>query len=175
VKNPFPGYDYLFRELQGKELELFYDFVFNPTAVDDDDGGVSEENEMIPRDTPSQGGNGTQRGGRRRGTGLRYLNTDMLSTAHQLASIADARVQPDNFRPGEFAVVVKLKFRGEFILWSLRPKNPNLETIAEALGDDETTWKGRDIELYVEEDDFDGRKQIRAEVAPAPTAGKKGK
>jgi hypothetical protein len=131
-----------------------------------------EEDNMIPRNQPATNNQGnSQRGGaRRKGSGLRYLTSDMLSDAHQLASIIDARVQPDSFRPGTEAVVVKLKFRGEFILWTLRQGNPNLEAVGDAFGDDETSWKDRELELYVETDDFDGKKWIRCEPITKKTA-----
>jgi len=100
----------------------------------------------------------------------------MLSTAHQLATIADARVQDDNFKPnGPQVVVVKLKFKGEFILWTLRSNNPCLEAIGDAFGDDETAWKGLDIELYIEEDSFDGKKWIRVEPVAKTATTKRGK
>lgn len=152
-----------------------------PDGVNDhDDGNVInnagipydqwEENNMIPRgNAPQQGGN--QRKGKR--TGLRYLSADMLSTTHQAATIVDARIQPDNFRPGQDAVVVKLKFKGEFLLWTLRQGNPNLEGFGDAMGDDEQNWKNHDIELYIEEDQFDGKKWIRSEVAPTTAASTK--
>jgi hypothetical protein len=132
---------------------------------------IEQGDNMIPR------GNGTQsqpqRTGRKR-SGLRYLTADMLSATHQIATVVDARVQPDNFRPGQDSVVVKLKFKGEFILWTLRSGNPSLEVLGDAMGDDESSWKGHDIELYIEEDSFDGKKWIRSEVAPsAPTTKSK--
>lgn len=127
---------------------------------------------MIPRGNPSTGGSGG--GGRkRRGSGLRYLAAEMLTTTHQAASIVDARTQPDQFRPGTECVVVKLKFKGEYILWTLRSGNPSLETLGDALGDDETTWKGAELELYIEEDGFDGKKWIRSEVVEQPKGKKK--
>jgi hypothetical protein len=137
------------------------------TGTNDGSGEVGEENNtMIPRGQPQQD-QGNQHG-KRKGSGLRYLSADMLSATHQAATINDARVENDTFRQGA-VVTVKLKFKGEFILWTLRPGNPNLETLGDALGDDETTWHGHDIELYVEEDNFNGKKWIRSEVVPNPT------
>jgi hypothetical protein len=141
-------------------------------AKDDGPGGTTEEdNTVIPRGQPQQDQGGNNRG-KRKGSGLRYLSADMLSATHQAATINDARVENDTFRQGT-VVTVKLKFKGEFILWTLRPGNPNLETLGDALGDDETTWHGHDIELYVEEDNFNGKKWIRSEVvvsSPHPTS-----
>lgn len=131
-----------------------------------------EKNNMIPR-----GNNNNEQSnqrGKRKGSGLRYLSADMLSTTHQAAGIIDARVESDSFRQGQTVVTVKIKFKGEFLLWSLRPGNPSLDTLGDALGDDETTWKGHDIELYIEEDSFNGKKWIRSEVLPATTT-KRGK
>lgn len=132
-----------------------------------------ENEEMIPRGTGriSDDGNTTRR--KKKGSGLRYLSAEMLSTTHQLATIADARVQDDTFRKGQECVVVKLKFKGEFILWTLREGNPNLEALGDAMGDDEQQWKGRDIELYLEVDNFDGKSWIRSEVVAS--ASKRGK
>lgn len=133
---------------------------------------------MIPRGNSNSGNNDGR--GKRKGTGLRYLSAEMLSTAHQLATIVAARMEPDTFRRGQDSLVCKLKFRGEFILWTLREGNPSLETIADALGDDETKWSNAEIELYLEEDDFNGKKWIRAEVVQtvdraSEKPGKRGK
>jgi hypothetical protein len=143
------------------------------TGVYDDGGGDNKENNnMIPR--TQQSNTGGKGGGRRKGAGLRYLSAEMLSTSHQLASIIDARVQEDKFRAGNTCVVVKLKFKGEHILWTLRPGNPCLDTLGDAYGDEESTWKSRELELFIEEDSFDGKQWIRCEaVAAAP--GKKSK
>jgi hypothetical protein len=134
-----------------------------PTAANDRDGDqqLGEQDDMIPRGTPSN--DQPNQRGKRKGSGLRYLSADMLSNTHQAATINDARVENDTFRQGT-VVTVKLKFKGEFILWTLRPGNPNLDTLGDALGDDETTWKGKDIELFIEEDSFNGKKWIRSEV-----------
>jgi hypothetical protein len=134
-----------------------------PTAANDRDGDqqLGEQDDMIPRGTPSN--DQPNQRGKRKGSGLRYLSADMLSNTHQAATINDARVENDSFRQGT-VVTVKLKFKGEFILWTLRPGNPNLDTLGDALGDDETTWKGKDIELFIEEDSFNGKKWIRSEV-----------
>jgi hypothetical protein len=133
------------------------DVAVNPT--------LGEQDDMIPRGSGNSGGGNTGRRSGKKGSGLRYLSADMLTTTHQLANIADARVQDDNFgkdRPQ--VVVVKLRFKGEFILWTLRSNNPSLEVLGDAFGDDETKWNGRDIELYIEEDTFDGKKWIRCDA-----------
>jgi hypothetical protein len=132
-----------------------------------------ENNNMtIPRSSSNEGGSSGQR--RKKGAGLRYLTADMLSTSHQLATIADARMQDDNFKPNApQVVVVKLKFKGEFILWTLRQSNPNLDQLIDVFGDEEAAWKGREIELYIEEDDFDGKKWIRSEPVAVSSSKKK--
>lgn len=127
---------------------------------------------MIPREQESTNSN-TQRRGGRKSKGLRYLNTDMLTSTHQLANIVAARVIDDTFNQGKKAVETKLKFKGEFILWTLRLNNPNTDVICDALGDDETAWGGRDVELYTETDDFNGRTQIRVDVVPLPATSKR--
>jgi hypothetical protein len=139
-----------------------------PTAATDRDGGDVEDNDMIPRGNNNNDQQSGQRG-KRKGSGLRYLSADMLSSTHQTASIVDARVEQDTFRQGQTVVTVKIKFKGEFLLWSLRPGNPNLDTLGDAMGDDEKTWKGHDVELYIEEDTFNGKKWMRSEVVPTTT------
>jgi hypothetical protein len=134
-----------------------------------------ENNNMIPRGSSNENTNNQQQRGRRKGSGLRYLSAEMLSATHQTATITDARVQPDNFRAGQSAVVVKLKFKGEFILWTLRQGNPNLDAMGDAMGDDESTWKGHEVELYLEEDQFDGKKWIRSEVVQVTASSKRGR
>jgi hypothetical protein len=103
----------------------------------------------------------------------------MLSTTHQLATIITARMEPDTFRRGQDSLVCKVKLKGEFLLWTLREGNPSLEAIADVVGDDEAKWKNVEIELFIEEDDFNGKKWIRVEVVPSPvaplTTGKRGK
>jgi hypothetical protein len=133
---------------------------------------TGEQDNMIPRGERAQGDDNSRRG-KKKGSGLGYLTIDKLSSAHQLASIVDARVQPDNFGANKpDVVVVKLKFKGEFILWTLRSNNPCLETLGDAYGDDEKKWAGRDIELYYEEDSFDGKKWIRVEAVVTKPKGK---
>jgi hypothetical protein len=137
---------------------------------------IGEDDNMIPRRNENASPQGNQQSTRRgRRSGLRYLNADMLSSAHQIATIVDAKVQPDKFRSGEECVVVKLKFKGEYVLWTLRPSTRSdvvtpLEIIGDCLGDNEQEWKGNDIELYLEEDSFDGRKWIRVDVVPQEKA-----
>src|SRR5580704_15838654 len=64
-----------------------------------------EDNNMIPR---SNGNSGTVKG--KKPAGLKYLSTGMLSSAHQTATIVDARIEPDNFGADKpDVVVVKLK------------------------------------------------------------------
>lgn len=140
---------------------------------------IGEQDDMIPRGNQTFGDDGNSRGrgrGKKR-TGLRYLSADMLSTTHQVAEIIGARTQDDNFgkdRPQ--VVVVKLRLKGEFILWTLRVNNPALEELGNKFGDDETAWKDRQIELYLEEDNFDGKQWIRCEAVNTPTTtSKRGK
>lgn len=124
---------------------------------------IGEQNNMIPR-SKQFGDDGNTSGRRKKGSGLRYLSADMLTTTHQLATIVAARTQPDNFKPnGPDVVVVKLKLKGEFLLWTLRSSNPSLEILGDAFGDDETAWNNKDVELFIEEDGFDGKKWIRVE------------
>ncbi len=132
--------------------------ILYPEEVENEQG---EQDSMIPRgnSSPSNGK------GKKKASGFRYLSADMLTSTHQLATIQDARMQPDNFNPNSPDVlVVKLKFKGEFILWTLRANNPSLEELGDAFGDDETKWNGKEIELFIEEDNFTGKKWIRSEA-----------
>lgn len=128
----------------------------------------TEGNDMIPRKQASQisddGNNFGGRRGAKKINGYRFLSIDMLNSTQQLAEIIDAKVLPDSFRKGEDAVVCKLKLNGEFLLWTIRNNNPNLEILGDAFGDDERKWVGKRIMLATESDDFSGRAQIR--VAP---------
>jgi hypothetical protein len=151
-----------------------FNFGWNVTGASDRVGAETQGENMIPRSSGNS--NQSRNGGTRKGSGFRFLNADMLSSAHQLATIVDARTQPDSFRPNQQCVVVKLRFKNEYILWTLRTGNPSLETIGDAIGEDETTWKNREIELFIEEDSFDGKKWIRCEVVSAVSSSlKKGK
>jgi hypothetical protein len=132
-----------------------------------------EQNDMIPRGNNS---NQSTKGGKKKASGFRFISADMLSSTHQLATIQDARIQPDNFNPNAPEVlVVKLKFKGEFILWTLRANNPNLEELGDSFGDDESKWSGKEIELFVEEDNFSGKKWIRAEAVTEGSKSKRAK
>lgn len=136
--------------------------VIRPDDVKDE----GEKNNMIPRGNSSS--NQSNQKGKRKSSGFRFLSVDMLSSTHSLATIEEAKMQPDNFNPDNPDVlVVKLKFKGEFILWTLRANNPNLETLGDAFGDDETKWSGNEVELYIEEDNFTGKKWIRSEAVTA--------
>jgi hypothetical protein len=122
--------------------------------------------------SPNNSGNNRQQ---RQQTGFRYLNASMLSFVHQLATIDDARIEEDKYRKGEEVLNLKIKFKGEFILWPLRNGNPCLGVILAELGDDETRFKGAELELFIEEDAFDGKRQIRVEVKQVAPASKKSK
>lgn len=131
-------------------------------------GQPSEEwNKMIPRGNSEQssgGGNRSFGNGKRKQNGYTYLSTADLSTEKQTAKILDAKTMPDDFKPGQSKVVIKLKFKGEIKLWSLRQGNPNLETLGDALGDDETQWTNASVELFNEQDSFSGKMFMHSEV-----------
>lgn len=153
------------------------------TGIKNDDSGIYtdmgvssfewENDKMIPRDSGNSASGGRSSSKKKGGSGLRYLSTDMLNTDKQTALIVDARTQDDNFKPGKQLVVVKIKFKGEMLLWTLRPGNPNMDVLADAMGDDETAWKDRSIELFNEVDSFDHKVWMRCEVLPTVSASKR--
>ena len=129
-----------------------------------------ENDEMIQRGNESKG----QRRGGRTNQGVPFLTVDKLSSDHSPATILAARLQDDNFKPnGPQVVVVKILLRSNTFLWTLRSNNPNLDALVDAFGPDESTWENRKISMYIEEDNFDGKKWIRCEAVTESAGGKK--
>lgn len=122
-------------------------------------GDLPTEEELTMIKRGPKGSNNTKKR-----TGFDYLAVTMLSATHQLATIVDARVEKDNFRKDEEVVVTKLKMKGQYILWTLRDNNPCLDVLMDSFGADESKWKEKEIELYLEEDNFNGKQWIRCEA-----------
>jgi len=128
---------------------------------------------MIQRGGSQQSQNGRNQGRKRTNAGVPFLTVEKLTFDKQAAKILAAQVRPDNFRQGQTSVVVKILLRSNTFLWTLREGNPNLDILCDAMGEDESQWNGREIFLFVEEDDFDGKKWIRSEVASTVGRSKK--
>jgi hypothetical protein len=121
------------------------------------DGG---NDSMIPRGNNQQTNSGRGQGKR---NGLPFLSTKDATTMHQPAKIVAARLEDDTYRPGNQVVALKLNYRGQLWLYNLRTNNPTLDTLCNGFGDDESTWSGRNIEIFNEEDSFNGKLWLRLE------------
>jgi hypothetical protein len=114
-------------------------------------------------------------GGGRTGSrvGLPYLNmqnqAQYLSADVKAAKIIDVRVDTTARNP----VTVKLAIEGKQVLWGLNTKNPNLDALTKAWGDQENDWVGKTLGMYLHEDEFTGQIWPAADPAYKP-AGKKG-
>ncbi len=141
------------------------------------------EDDMIQRPASSQSNNngGAQSGGTtRRRNGLPFLNVRDVSFHPEPGTIVVARVDDDNFKPGNQIVNCKIKFRGQHFLYGLRFNNPNLGILCDAFGQDERDWTDAEIEISKEADEVTGREYIRLapssatkkdkEEGPEPTA-----
>jgi hypothetical protein len=140
---------------------------------------TQENDEMINRNqqTSSQPQQQQQRRGGRTGggssDGIKYLSKADVSIDKRPAKILSTRVQPDNFKPEEDVVSVKILYNGNVKLWTLRMTNPNLDTFIDAWSNDESTWLEKEFNLFLITDEHDGKTQIRAEIiTPAPAAKK---
>jgi hypothetical protein len=127
------------------------------------------EDNMIHRNTSTVANGGSR--GRRANAGIPFLTADKLTPEMTPVKILGARVQPDNFKPDQNVVVVKLALKGNTYLWTLRNQNPNLDILCDTFGEDELKWIGEEIQMYVEVDDFDNKSWIR--VSASKPAAKK--
>ena len=57
----------------------------------------------------------------------------------------------------------QLAVGGNLFLFPLRTNNPNLETLTASFGSDENDWVDKKVTWSVDEDEFDGRHNIRVE------------
>lgn len=144
---------------------------------------TGENDDMINRDNRNndrQGGRAGGRGGRR--NGLAYLSTKEATHTAQPGKIIAARVEDDTFRPGNQVVAMRIRFKGQDWLYNLRTNNPTLDGLCNAFGDDESTWAGKDVSIFNEEDDFNGKVWLRIDPSegapmgePEPVTASKGK
>lgn len=103
-----------------------------------------------------------------------YLKVENVNFDHRLATVLSTRMEDDNFKPnGPQVLSVKIAFAGNTYLWTLRSNNPNLDILADAFGDDETKWVGKEFNLFLETDQHTNNNMIRAEVVSTKTASSK--
>lgn len=123
---------------------------------------------MIHRTRSNDAGTtgGNRGGSRRRGQGLPFLTVEQLTTTKKPGVLLQARVEADNFRNGQDMVACKIMFNNTLYLLNLRDGNPNLDTLCDALGEDESTWNKVDVLFYKEIDDFNAKEWMRIEVVP---------
>jgi len=132
-----------------------------------------DDDNMIPRGNNSGTGNNgndnrqrfSRSNGARKNTGFPMLSTDKATTDQQPGRIVGARVEDDKYRNGQQLVALKVQFKSQMYLYNLRTNNPVLDTLAEAWGDDEQGWIGKDVVIFNEEDDFNGKLWLRLEPA----------
>jgi hypothetical protein len=129
-----------------------------------------KENTMIPKYTGGQ--QGTPVAGRGQQTavrsGLPYLNQKNMVDYLELdikypVKIIEAKVNPANGNASP--LVLKLAIKGKTVLWGIRTNNPSLEVLEQMFGSDENDWAGKSMQMWLHEDDFDGR--IWPTVGPA--------
>lgn len=114
-----------------------------------------------PQQSQSQASSRTSsRGGRKR-EGYPFLTKDKLSMSPKLFKVIECREQPDNFKPDELLVMVKIALEGVTTLWPLRYTNPCLEVLQQAWGLDEKEWAGQTGSVFLSEPDFEGKQQTR--------------
>jgi hypothetical protein len=127
---------------------------------------TEDNNSMIPRGNNQASGN--QRGKGQR-NGLPFLSTKDATQMRQPARIVAARVEDDTFRPGSQVVALKLNYKGQLWLYNLRTNNPALDALVNGFGEDELTWAEKDIVIFNEEDNFNGKLWLRMEPVSQPT------
>src|SRR5271157_34267 len=146
--------------------------------------GVCNEIEAVEREKEmlSRAGAGaapaTAGSGKSQRAGYRYINEqDLSATEKRRFRIIDVKENTEPLREEQkrFSdVVFKGAFRGETRLLGFKLSNPNLVIIQEELGLEENTYPGRELDLFLEQDEFTGRYWMRVEV-PSASEVKKAK
>lgn len=112
--------------------------------------------------------------GKKKRDGFPFLTKQMLSTVRKQAKVLGVKAVPDNFKPEETMISVKLVLEGKTTLWSLRLNNPMLTLLQDAWGLDENNWIDKSFSLFLESDEHTGVSQIRVgdlqEVEAAPVS-----
>jgi hypothetical protein len=118
-----------------------------------------KENTMIPSSTTGQQANTSRRGNQQAvRSGLPYLNQTNMGDYLELnvkypAKIIDCRVNTSAPSP----VTLKLAIKGKTCLWGLKTNNPSLAILTDLFGNDENNWAGQNFQMWLHEDEFDGR------------------
>lgn len=132
---------------------------------------AEEDDEVINRGNRSNDQQPQQGNGRRRQrNGLPFLSPRECSTNPQPATVVVASVGPHAFRRGEEQVNMRIRFKGKDYTFGLRENNPNLDTLCDAWGEDETQWAGKEMEVYNHEDPATGTVFVQfdpGEMGPA--------
>lgn len=131
--------------------------------------------EMIPKysgnsNRSNSGGRSSNKG---KPSGIQWLRNEDCSTDRTTAKIIGVKVGADNF--GNDVVNLKIAFKGQTFLDGIRTNNPNLEILTHAFGDDENGWVGQELLIYLEEDDFSGKKYRRYEPKAGAITPRKGR
>jgi hypothetical protein len=144
---------------------------------------IKELSEMtIPRyqdkstieDGPTRGKNIGGRSRERQGTGHKYLALSDLSFDKKTAKILGVKVGPGtaSWNKDQTVVTCKLSLEGSLRMWTLTVNNPNLEILQNAFGSDENDWTEKKVQLFIEENDWDGKQNIRCAVVEGKKRGK---
>jgi hypothetical protein len=138
-----------------------------------------EKDNMLSRAGAGTGAPAQAGGGKSQRSGYRYINEqDLSSTEKRIFRIIDVKENTEPLREGQkrFSdVVFKGAFRGETRLLGFKLNNPNLVIIQEELGLEENEYPGRELDLFLEMDEFTGRYWMRVEVKAPSEGTKKGK
>lgn len=111
-----------------------------------------EELHMLPQ--PGGRPSVTGRAGNNARGGVPFLKTTDVFTDPRKARVIGVRSQIGRFGA---EVVLKISFNSQMYLWSLRPDNPNYDTMFTKLGGDESEWVDVSFDLSIEEDEFTGK------------------
>ncbi len=136
-----------------------------------------KENTMIPRATSASSPTSSNSRGQAVRTGLPYLNQQNMANFLELNVKYPVRLIECKVNQGatgnQSPVVLKLAIKGKTVLWGLRTNNPSLAELTEMFGDDENNWANQTFQMWLHEDEFDGR--IWPTVGPAEKESKKNK
>lgn len=123
---------------------------------------------MIPKPTSGQAAGNISRRGNQQAvrSGLPYINQANMNDYLELnikypVKIIDCRVN----NAAQSPVTLKLAIKGKSVLWGLKTNNPSLAILVDLFGDNENNWTGQSCQMWLHEDEFDGR--IWPTVGPA--------
>lgn len=136
-----------------------------------------EFNTMLPTPTASAATKATSTNNSR-GSGPKkvFINVEMLKAMATkekplIATIIGANAETASNRYND--VVMKLKVGMTTLWYGVKANNPNFARLVDGLSQDEEKWKGREISMYTEFDEYHERDFVHVDTLPEKTSARK--